>query len=237
MPSTTINPTRMELTRLKGRLKTAQRGHKLLRDKRDELMKQFMDVVRENRALRKRVEEGLMRAHGSFTVAAALMSPEMLEQSLMYPKQSVELEMTFQNIMSVDVPEYHFKTRSQDSGEVYPYGFAQTSGELDDAVDAMSQVFQDMLKLAEIEKTSQLLAEEIEKTRRRVNALEYVKIPQMEESIKYITMKLDENERANTIRLMKVKDMLLKEAIEERRDEDARAVRTFGSSGEAPQEV
>ena len=112
MPSTTINPTRMELTRLKGRLKTAQRGHKLLKDKRDELMKQFMDVVRENRALRKRVEEGLMRAHGSFTVAAALMSPEMLEQSLMYPKQSVELEMTFQNIMSVDVPEYHFKHRS-----------------------------------------------------------------------------------------------------------------------------
>ena len=140
MPSTTINPTRMELTRLKGRLKTAQRGHKLLKDKRDELMKQFMDVVRENRALRKRVEEGLMRAHGSFTVAAALMSPEMLEQSLMYPKQSVELEMTFQNIMSVDVPEYHFKTRSQDPGEVYPYGFAQTSGELDDAVDAMSPV-------------------------------------------------------------------------------------------------
>ena len=237
MPSTTINPTRMELTRLKGRLKTAQRGHKLLKDKRDELMKQFMDVVRENRALRKRVEEGLMRAHGSFTVAAALMSPEMLEQSLMYPKQSVELEMTFQNIMSVDVPEYHFKTRSQDSGEVYPYGFAQTSGELDDAVDAMSHVFQDMLKLAEIEKTSQLLAEEIEKTRRRVNALEYVKIPQMEESIKYITMKLDENERANTIRLMKVKDMLLKEAIEERREETARAARTFGASGEAPQEV
>ena len=229
MPSTTINPTRMELTRLKGRLKTAQRGHKLLKDKRDELMKQFMDVVRENRALRKRVEEGLMRAHGSFTVAAALMSPEMLEQSLMYPKQSVELEMTFQNIMSVDVPEYHFKTRSQDPGEAYPYGFAQTSGELDDAVDAMSQVFQDMLKLAEIEKTSQLLAEEIEKTRRRVNALEYVKIPQMEESIKYITMKLDENERANTIRLMKVKDMLLKEAIQERQEADARALESFAN--------
>ena len=222
MPSTTINPTRMELTRLKGRLKTAQRGHKLLKDKRDELMKQFMDVVRENRALRRRVEEGLMRAHGSFTVAAALMSPEMLEQSLMYPKQSVELDMTFQNIMSVDVPRYHFHTTSQDPGEVYPYGFAQTSGELDDAVDAMSQVFQDMLRLAEMEKTSQLLAQEIEKTRRRVNALEYVKIPQMQESIKYITMKLDENERANTIRLMKVKDMLLKEAIEERRAQDER---------------
>ena len=237
MPSTTINPTRMELTRLKGRLKTAQRGHKLLKDKRDELMKQFMDVVRENRALRRRVEEGLMRAHGSFTVAAALMSPEMLEQALLYPKQSVELEMTFQNIMSVDVPQYRFHTSSQDPGEVYPYGFAQTSGELDDAVDAMSTVFQDMLRLAEVEKTSQLLAEEIEKTRRRVNALEYVKIPEMQENIKYISMKLDENERANTIRLMKVKDMLLKEAIQERRDEDARAVRSFGSSEEAPQEV
>ena len=232
MPSTTINPTRMELTRLKGRLKTAQRGHKLLKDKRDELMKQFMDVVRENRALRKKVEEGLMRAHGSFTVASALMSSEMLEQSLLYPKQSVELDMTFQNIMSVNVPIYHFKTRSDDAGEIYPYGFAATSGELDGAVDALSGVFQDMLKLAEIEKTSQLLAEEIEKTRRRVNALEYVKIPQMQEAIKYISMKLDENERSNTIRLMKVKDMLLKEAIEEKREADARAVEAFGGRPE-----
>ncbi len=231
MPSTTINPTRMELTRLKGRLKTAQRGHKLLKDKRDELMKQFMDVVRENRALRKRVEEGLMRAHGSFTVAAALMSPEMLEQALCYPKQSVELDMTFENVMSVDVPRYQFHTNSQEAGEIYPYGFAQTSGELDDAVDAMSQVFQDMLKLAEVEKTSQLLAEEIEKTRRRVNALEYVKIPGMQESIKYITMKLDENERANTIRLMKVKDMLLKDAIEEKRAENAKALEEFKRAG------
>ena len=231
MPSTTINPTRMELTRLKGRLKTAQRGHKLLKDKRDELMKQFMDVVRENRALRKRVEEGLMRAHGSFTVAAALMSPEMLEQALCYPKQSVELDMTFENVMSVDVPRYQFHTNSQEAGEIYPYGFAQTSGELDDAVDAMSQVFQDMLKLAEVEKTSQLLAEEIEKTRRRVNALEYVKIPGMQESIKYITMKLDENERANTIRLMKVKDMLLKDAIEEKRAENAKALEGFKRAG------
>ena len=229
MPSTTINPTRMELTRLKGRLKTARRGHKLLKDKRDELMKQFMDVIRENRAIRKRVEEGLMRAHGAFTVAAALMSPEMLEQSLLYPKQSVELDMTFENIMSVDVPRYQFRTKSQDPGEIYPYGFAQTSGELDDAVDAMAGVFQDMLRLAEVEKTSQLLAEEIEKTRRRVNALEYVKIPQMEESIKYITMKLDENERANTIRLMKVKELVLKEAIQERREENARVVNASGN--------
>ena len=237
MPSTTINPTRQELNRLKNRLRTSIRGHKLLKDKRDELMKQFMDVVRENRALRKRVEEGLMRAHGAFTVAAALMSPEMLEQSLLYPKQSVELDMTFQNIMSVDVPQYQFRTSSQDPGEVYPYGFAQTSGELDDAVDALSRVLSDMLRLAEVEKTSQLLAEEIEKTRRRVNALEYVKIPEMQANIKYITMKLDENERANTIRLMKVKDMILKEAIQEKRAETARAVEVFGGAGEAPGQV
>ena len=237
MPSTTINPTRQELTRLKNRLRTSIRGHKLLKDKRDELMKQFMDVVRENRALRKRVEESLMRAHGAFTVAAALMSPEMLEQSLLYPKQSVELDMTFQNIMSVDVPQYQFRTSSQDPGEVYPYGFAQTSGELDDAVDALSRVLSDMLRLAEIEKTSQLLAEEIEKTRRRVNALEYVKIPEMQANIKYITMKLDENERSNTIRLMKVKDMILKEAIEERQAENARAVKAFGADGGSPAEV
>ena len=227
MPSTTINPTRQELTRLKGRLRTAQRGHKLLKDKRDELMKQFMDVVRENRALRRKVEESLMRANGSFTVAAALMSPEMLEQSLLYPKESVSVDMTFQNIMSVGVPRYQFHTKSQAAGEVYPYGFAQTSGELDDAVDEMARVFQDMLRLAEVEKTSQLLAQEIEKTRRRVNALEYVKIPEMQANIKYITMKLDENERANTIRLMKVKDMLLKESIQERRAEDARALEDF----------
>ena len=235
MPSTTINPTRQELNRLKNRLRTSIRGHKLLKDKRDELMKQFMDVVRENRALRKRVEEGLMRAHGAFTVAAALMSPEMLEQSLLYPKQSVELEMTFQNIMSVDVPQYQFRTSSQDPGEVYPYGFAQTSGELDDAVDALSRVLSDMLRLAEVEKTSQLLAEEIEKTRRRVNALEYVKIPEMQANIKYITMKLDENERSNTIRLMKVKDMILKEAIQEKREETAQAIEACG--GEAPRQV
>ncbi|MCI8870165.1 MAG: V-type ATP synthase subunit D [Lawsonibacter sp.] len=228
MPSATINPTRQELNRLKNRLRTSIRGHKLLKDKRDELMKQFMDVVRENRALRRRVEEGLMRAHGSFTVAAALMSPEMLEQSLLYPKQSVELDMTFQNVMSVDVPQYQFKTRSEDPGEIYPYGFAATSGELDDAVAALAQVFQDMLRLAEIEKTSQLLAEEIEKTRRRVNALEYVKIPEMEANIKYISMKLDENERSNTIRLMKVKDLILKEAIEEKRLQDEAALENFG---------
>jgi len=176
-----------------------------------------------------------MRAHASFTVAAALMSPDMLEQALMCPKQSVELEMSFQNVMSVNVPQYQCKTQGCGQGDIYPYGFAQTSGELDDAVDALSRVLSDMLRLAEVEKTSQLLAEEIEKTRRRVNALEYVKIPEMQANIKYITMKLDENERSNTIRLMKVKDLILKEAIQEKRAETAQAIEAFG--GEASQSV
>lgn len=230
MPSTNVNPTRMELTRLKNRLRTAQRGHKLLKDKRDELMKQFLEVVRENRALRAKVEQGLMAAHGSFTVASALMSNEMMQQSLLYPMQSVKLETTTRNIMSVEVPEYHFTTSEEQDGNIYPYGFASTSGSLDDAVDALSSVFQDMLKLAQIEKSSQLMAQEIEKTRRRVNALEYVVIPDMQEKIKYITMKLDENERASTIRLMKVKDMLLAQAIEEKRKQDEQVIRTAQSS-------
>ena len=226
MAAKQVNPTRMELTRLKKKRITAIRGHKLLKDKRDELMKQFMETVRENRALRQRVEQGLSKAHASFTVAAALMTPEMLGQSLLIPSRSVELDMSFENIMSVEVPRYHF-TEHQ-GGSAYPYGYVQTSGELDDAVASLYGVFRDMLRLAEIEKTTQLLAEEIEKTRRRVNALEYVKIPQMQENIRYITMKLDENERANTIRLMKVKDMILKEAILEQRAADAEVLRESG---------
>ena len=212
MANKTINPTRMELTRLKGRIKTARRGHKLLKDKRDELMKQFMEVVRKNRALRRRVEEGLEKAGRAMAVAGAVMSPEMLEQALLYPKQSVELDVTYRNVMSVNVPVYHFHTANEDPTEIYPYGFAQTSGELDAAIEALGAVFQDMLALAEVEKTMQLLAQDIEKTRRRVNALEYVVIPEMERNIRYITMKLDENERGNTTRLMKVKDMVLQDA-------------------------
>ena len=227
MANITVNPTRMELTRLKGKLRTAQRGHKLLKDKRDELMKQFLDTVREVRALRAEVEEELMRVHGSFTVASALMSSEAMEQALLYPKQSVELTMTTQNIMSVNVPVYHFQTKTKSDADIYPYGFASTSGELDTAVDALGKVFQKMLKLAQIEKSAQLMAEEIEKTRRRVNALEYVMIPDTQDAIRYITMKLDENDRATTTRLMKVKDMLLKEAIEDKRAADQQAMEAF----------
>ena len=229
MAHTVVNPTRMELTRLKGKLKTAQRGHKLLKDKRDELMKQFLDTVREVRTLRAEVEEELMRVHNSFTVASALMSDQALEQALMYPKQSVELDMTFKNIMSVNVPVYEYHTRTDDESDIFPYGFAATSGELDDAVEALGKVFQRMLQLAQIEKTAQMLAEEIEKTRRRVNALEYVMIPQTQENIRYITMKLDENARATTIRLMKVKDMILKEALEQQKARDAQALQSFSA--------
>lgn len=212
MASKTINPTRMELTRLKARLKTATRGHKLLKDKCDELMRQFLDIVRRNRELRIRVEEGLAKANDAMAVASAVMAPDMLGQALLDPKQSVELDMTLKNIMSVNVPVYEFHTANTDPSEIYPYGFAQTSGELDDALSALADVFSDMLELAQVEKTTQLLAQEIEKTRRRVNALEYVMIPEMETNIKYISMKLEENDRSTKVRLMKVKDMVLQQA-------------------------
>ncbi len=212
MANTAITPTRMVLNQLKGRLKTARRGHKLLKDKRDELMRQFMDVVRRNKELRTKVEKGLTDAFASQQVASSIMSPEMLEQALLYPRQSVELDMTYKNIMSVNVPRYKFQTRNNDPSEIYPYGFAQTSGELDDALEKLEKVFRDMLELAEVEKTMQLLAEEIEKTRRRVNALEYVMIPELEGNIKYISMKLEENENATKVRLLKVKEMVLQDA-------------------------
>ena len=211
MASTTITPTRMMLKQLKGRLKTARRGHKLMKDKRDELMRQFMDIVRRNKELRERVEAGLTEAYSALQVASSIMSTEMLQQALLYPRQSVELEMQFKNIMSVNVPVFTFHTEGGE-GSLLPYGFAQTSGELDAALEKMQAVFADMLELAQVEKSMQLLAQDIEKTRRRVNALEYVMIPETEKNIRYITMKLDENERGNTTRLMKVKDMVLQDA-------------------------
>jgi V/A-type H+-transporting ATPase subunit D len=202
----------MVLNQLKGRLRTARRGHKLLKDKRDELMRQFMEVIKQNKILRTRVEKGLTAAFGSLQVASSIMSPEVMEQSLLYPRQSVELSVKYKNVMSVNVPEYSFTTKNNDPSEIFPYGFAQTSGELDDALEQLAKVFNDMLELAEVEKTMQLLAEEIEKTRRRVNALEYSTIPSLEENIKYITMKLAENENATKVRLLKVKDMVLQKA-------------------------
>ena len=222
-----VNPTRMMLTSLKKRLKTATRGHKLMKDKRDELMKNFLELARENGRLRQEVEKSLAKVYKNFTVASAIMSQEVMEESLMFPKQGVILDVGNKNIMSVDVPVFTFKTTAEDPTNIFPYGFARTSGELDNAISELADLFPMLLDLAAKEKETALLAAELEKTRRRVNALEYVLIPQREMTIKYITMKLDENERGNQTRLMKVKDMMLKEAIEEKREHDEEAIERF----------
>ena len=212
MAKTQQNPTRMELSRLKKKLVTARRGHKLLKDKRDELMRQFLILVRENRELREKVEKGIKDCNRNFVLARASMSRESLNVALMAPKQEVSLETEVRNIMSGEDPSFSFRTRTQDENDIYPYGYAFTSSDLDSAVKSIADILPDMLRLAECEKACQLLAAEIEKTRRRVNALEHVMIPETEESIRYISMKLDENERSSQVRLMKVKDMMLETA-------------------------
>ena len=212
MAGTQVNPTRMELTRLKRKLVTAVKGHRLLKDKRDELMREFLDLVRENMALRLKVEQGIRDANRNFVLAKAGMSEETLRAALVAPKQEVYLESGSKNVMSVDVPVFKYKTRTSDENDIYSYGLAFTSGDLDGAVKSLSDVLPDMLKLAETERACQLMAAEIEKTRRRVNALEHVIIPETQQGIRYITMKLDENERSTQVRLMKVKDMMLDKA-------------------------
>lgn len=212
MAKTHVNPTRMELTKLKKKLAMATRGHKLLKDKRDELMRQFLDLVRENKTLRERVEIGVLKANKNFVMARSSMPDEVLNVALMAPRQEIYLEARSRNVMSVEIPEFEYKTKTPDENDIYPYGFAFTSSDLDDAVKSLQDVLPEMLKLAEIEKSCQLMAAEIEKTRRRVNALEHVMIPELLENIKYIVMKLDENERSTQIRLMKVKDMMLEQA-------------------------
>ena len=218
-----VNPTRMELTKQKKKLVSATRGHKLLKDKRDELVRQFMDLIKENMELRLKVEKELKAANMEFAVARAGMSDEILNTALMASKKTLEIKQEFDNVMSVEIPKFY--TNDNISGnDIYSYGYAFTAGDLDDAVYSLSTVFSDMLRLAQVEKSCQLMAAEIEKTRRRVNALEHVIIPESRRNIKYITMKLDENERSTQIRLMKVKDMMLEQAINEKikNDEDMR---------------
>lgn len=212
MATTQVNPTRMELTRQKKKLTTATRGHKLLKDKRDELMRRFLELVRENKALREKVEAGIKAANQNFVLARAGMSDAVLNTAMLAPKQEVYIELSSKNIMSVDVPVMVVKTRTPNANDIYSYGYAFTSADLDDSVQFLAELLPDMLRLAEVEKSCQLMAEEIEKTRRRVNALEHVMIPDAQQKIKYITMKLDENERSTQIRLMKVKDMMLEQA-------------------------
>lgn len=212
MAASQVNATRMELTRQKKKLVTAEKGHRLLKDKRDELMRQFMDLVRENMELRKKVEKSIQNANRNFVLAKAGMSEEALRTALMTPKQEVYLKSGKKNVMSVDIPVFDWTTRTSDKNDIYSYGYAFTSSDLDGAVYSLSEVFPDMLKLAEVEKSCQLMASEIEKTRRRVNALEHVIIPETREHIRYISNKLDENERSTQVRLMKVKDMVLQDA-------------------------
>ncbi len=201
-----INPTRMELTRVKRKLVTAKRGHKLLKDKRDEMVRQFILLVRENHRLRTEVESALSGALRNFAMARSVTEPEMMEEALLYPARSVSVQMGIRSILSVRVPT--LKTGEDNAQAMISYGLVETSAQLDGAIANLAELLPKLIRLAEVEKTCDLLADEIEKTRRRVNALEYVMIPQFIETIRFITMKLDENERGSLTRLMKVKAMI-----------------------------
>lgn len=204
-----VNPNRMELTKLKERLKTSIKGHKLLKDKQDEMIRRYISLVKLNHELRKAVEVELMEAYKDFVLVGAVQSPDFLEEAVMFPKERISVELTSLNIMSVLVPKMKFiRELEEEDGSIYPYGFYNTSDELDHAVTRLYNILPRLLELGEVEKTCNLLTDEIEKTRRRVNALEYMTIPQLEETIRYIKMKLDENERGNLTRLMKVKSMM-----------------------------
>ncbi len=209
MTKLNVNPTRMELRRLKTRLKTAVRGHKLLKDKADETVRQFMLYIHENKRLREEIESELSDALKAFMFARAVSDDAVLEEAIAIPVTSVELELSEKSVMSVSVPSISVK--ENESKEKFPYAFSSVTAELDTSIEKLQTLLLKLINLAEVEKTCNMLADDIEKNRRRVNALEYVMIPQIEETIKYITMKLDENERANTIRLMKIKDMLQKQ--------------------------
>lgn len=206
MAKMNVNPTRMELRRLKTRLKTATRGHKLLKDKSDEMIRQFMVYVRENKRLREEIEAELLSALKGFTLARAVSSNAVIEEAVMMPATKAEISLSSDNVMSVEVPS--ISVVEHEGQDKYPYSFDTVTSELDASIGTLSTLLVKLVKLAEVEKTCNMLADEIEKNRRRVNALEYVMIPQIEETIKYINMKLDENERASTIRLMKVKSMI-----------------------------
>lgn len=202
-----VNPTRMELSKLKKRLVVATRGHKLLKDKQDELMRQFINLVKYNNQLRKKVEDQLSESFKDFVMAKALLSSEFLEEAIAYPTESIVLESDIKNVMSVKVPVFKFSRESQETKDI-SYGFFNTNSELDSSIVGLKRVLLELLELAEVEKSTQLMADEIQKTRRRVNALEYRTIPDLKETIKFIRMKLDENERGALTRLMKVKNMI-----------------------------
>lgn len=198
-----VKPTRMELNNLKERFKTAERGHKLLKDKRDELMRRFISLIRENNQLRKEVESYLIDNLKSFAVAKSLKNSQMVEELFSIPSKEIELFVEKENIMSVTVPRMHMNITSQNENSEYSY--LSSNSEMDDVFATMNSLIDKLLRLAEVEKTCQLMADEIEKTRRRVNGLEYSIIPNLSETIHYIELKLEEAERANLVRIMKVK--------------------------------
>jgi len=207
----------MELTKLKVRMVTAKRGHKLLKDKQDELMRRFILMIRRNKLLREEVEKELTEVFKGFLIASAIMSPEFLEEAVSFPKEEITVDIKKKNVMSVNVPVMNFiRKLGDDPGSIYPYGYAQTSSDLDDAISRLYAIMPKLLELAEVEKSCQPMADEIEKTRRRVNALEYRTIPELVETVKFIRMKLDENERITTTRLMKVKDIIQKAELEKK---------------------
>lgn len=201
-----VNATRMELLKLRGRVRMAKRGHKLLKDKRDELMKVFLSVVKEVRTVRGQVETLLAAAYRSFLVARAVMSRETMEEALMSPTPPLQLQTSWRPIMNVAVPEFAIDT--QDAFGFYAYGLATTSPELDSALGAFAEVLPQLVRLAQLERTVELLSDEIARTRRRVNALEYILIPELQATVKSIAMRLGEMERSNTTRLMKIKDIV-----------------------------
>lgn len=208
MAKLNVNPTRMELATLKDRLELATRGHKLLKDKQDELMRRFIQLIKRNNELRSIVEEKLIRAMQSFVMAKSLLNEKYIEELVAVPPRTVELDIYEKNIMSVKVPAMNLNYSEEDEkSRDIQYGYLNSNSELDESIEQMSAVMTELLELSEVEKTCQLLADEIESTRRRVNALEYRTVPQLEETIYFIQMKLDESERAEITRLMKVKDM------------------------------
>ena len=203
-----VNPTRMELKRLKERLKTASRGHKMLKDKSDEMIRRFVVFARENKKLREEVEVELANALKTFLLSKSISDDFVIQEAVAMAGREVELKLSTKNVMNVQVPTINISEK--DVKEKYPYSFATVTSELDSSIATISELLVKLVKLAEVEKTCNMLAIEIEKNRRRVNALEYVMIPQTEDAIKDITMKLDENERSNTVRLMKVKTIIQK---------------------------
>jgi len=199
-----VNATRMELLKLKKRLVLARKGYDFLKKKQDELMRRFFELLEQVGELRTDIENRIQKAHRSFLMALSVMDREKLEEAMMFPSQKLNMEVSTASVMNLRLPRFNVSSE----GSVYSYGFAETSADLDSALGAYSELLPEMLRLSQIERSIELLANEIEVTRRRVNALEYILIPNLQDTIKYITMRLDEMERSNLSRLMRVKEIV-----------------------------